>query len=70
MNSTPTQLSGMHQINSLAKKETLLGGNARYGDAQRFSNTSYSRNVLPGRLVAKIDALWHVFNLTSIINGK
>ncbi len=23
------------------KKEVLLGGNARYGDAQRFSNTSY-----------------------------
>jgi hypothetical protein len=36
------------------KKEVLLGGNARYGDAQRFSNTSYIIYVLLIRLVANI----------------
>lgn len=36
------------------EKEALLGGNARYGDARRYSNVSLLRNVLLIRLVAQI----------------
>jgi hypothetical protein len=36
----------------MVKKEAVLGGNAGYGDAQRFSIASYLRNVLLGTLVA------------------
>jgi len=36
------------------KKEVLLGGNTRYGDARRFSNTSNIIYVLLTRLVANI----------------
>jgi len=34
------------------KREVVLGGNVGYGDTQRFSNTSYIRNVALERLVA------------------
>jgi hypothetical protein len=58
------------------KKETLLGGNARHGESQRFGNASQYRNDVTlylvaqnGRkilLVSKIEPKSNTLNITAL----